>query len=409
MSLLPYCNSDKQKQYAQAVEEHKSEMAAARALGIDRDALRSSLKSVKRRYKKALDDAKQGQSPDYGLPHKGPEGYEMAFLTATYNNKTGELERMWPRFKPSQGHLDQLRQDFFDELPRIDVQQFHREDYDTDTVRWFQIGDGHIGMLADKSQAMNDFNLDIAERELCKAMAIQIDEGSYTERCVIHDLGDMSHYENNSGITDRGGHPLDISGTLPQMIRCRNRIMRFIIDRALTKHKYVDVIVNQGNHSRALDYGMVDFLTAVYERTDRVTTLNNDSIIIPYRMGNTFVVTTHTDKLKPKDVAGLMAEYFGADWGETRYHYIDGGHVHHRQVAKEYTGAIYESWNQIAPNDRHATEAGYGSRQCLSAVDRSKTYGEESRRTLSIERVKDIMNNVAPGTEAKKRRPVYTV
>ena len=75
--------------------------------------------------------------------------------------------------------------------------------------------------------------------------------------------------------------------------------MRFIVDLALTKAANVDVIVNQGNHSRTNDMWMAVLLRAVYGHTGRVNVLNNSSPFIAYRMGKTLVMTHHSDTAKP--------------------------------------------------------------------------------------------------------------
>jgi hypothetical protein len=70
---------------------------------------------------------------------------------------------------------------------------------------------------------------------------------------------------------------------------------------------------------------------------------------------------------------------------------------------------VYESWNQLAAPDKYAHDGGWRSRQCLSVVERSKTYGEVGRRTIPIARVKDMLDKCEPGLNAQIRRDVHTV
>lgn len=123
------------------------------------------------------------------------------------------------------------------------------------------------------------------------------------------------------------------------MIDVYARVMRFIVDKALSKAANVDVIVNQGNHSRTNDIWMATLLRMVYERTGRVSVLNNHTPFIGYRMGRTFVMTHHSDKCRPAKLADVMATDFASDWGETLYRYIDIGHIHHNMVLKEHPGS----------------------------------------------------------------------
>jgi hypothetical protein len=260
---------------------------------------------------------------------------------------------------------------------------------DQDIIPWIQIGDAHLGMLAHEAETGANFDLKIAQRELLAAIFMLIDESEPTERIVINDLGDFTHYENMAGKTEASGHDLDYDGRFPKMIDVYSYVMRAIVDKALTKANHVDIIVNQGNHSRTNDIWMAVLLRAVYGHTGRVHVLNNRSPFIGYRMGNTFVMTHHSDTAKPNRLASVMSTDFAKDWGETDYRYIDIGHIHHNMVLKEHPGVVIESWNILAPKDKWANDGGYRSRQSISIVERSRTYGEQRRRILPIRQVQD--------------------
>lgn len=402
--LREYAQTDVEKECLEAyIESGGNSDKAAESIGKDGGNIRKVVRRLKARAAKTDPELHTKQAP---------EGYMLGGVSTLTKNAAGE--NMWVKTKADTVMQQQMMREFaeafcsqVDPLPVIPAPK--KKDLDTDIIPWFQIGDAHIGMLAHFAEVGHNFDLKIAERELVKAMMILIDEAPNCERCVIQDLGDATHYENFSATTEASGHPLDADGRFPKMIHVYARIMRAIIDRALSKFKFVDVIVNQGNHSRTNDIWMGVYLRGIYEKNKRLHVLNNSSVFIPYRMGNTFVLCHHTDKCKPSQLAGVMANDFAQDWGETKYHYIDGGHVHHRQTSKELNGAIYESWNQLAPMDKYAHDHGYRSRSCLNVVMRSKTYGEKSRNTLPVEEVKDLLENLPAGSTAAKRREVYTV
>jgi DNA repair exonuclease SbcCD nuclease subunit len=75
-----------------------------------------------------------------------------------------------------------------------------------------------------------------------------------------------------------------------------------------------------------------------------------------------------------------MTTDFRQDYGETEFHYIDIGHVHHRMVARSTPASVIESWNNLAAADKYAHDGGYRSRQMITMVLRSRTYGEVGRR-----------------------------
>jgi len=294
-------------------------------------------------------------------------------------------------------------------IPLNDLPQFDKPDLNTDVIPWFNIGDAHLGMVAYDKEVGHDFDLEIAERELCAAMGWHIERNEGYERCVIQDMGDMTHYENFSAKTEASGHDLDYDTRYPKMIKAYRRTMEWIVKKALTHFKYVDVIINQGNHSRTNDIWMAVHLDAMFKETERVTVLNNECIFIPYRMGNTFVMCHHSDKCRPKNLGDVMVTDFRQDYGETEYHYIDIGHIHHHMVSKEHAGVKIESFNQLATMDRYAHDAGYRSRSCLTVVRRSKTYGEVGRDTLTLEEVRDRLYKTKAGFHANIRRKVHTI
>ena len=279
----------------------------------------------------------------------------------------------------------------------------------TDIIPWFNIGDGHLGMIAYDNEVAEAFDIEICERELCEAMFMLIESNGGYERCVIQDMGDMTHYENLAGVTEGHGHNLDCDNRYSKMVKTYIRIMHFIIEKALKHFKYVDVIINQGNHSRKNDMWMNAHLNVVYSKISRVKILDNGNVFIPYRMGNTFVMSHHSDKCRPPKLGQVMMHDYRQDFGETKYHYIDIGHIHHNMVRKEHENMTIESFNQLATGDAYAHDGGWRSRSCLIAIKRSKIYGEKGRETLTLEEVRDRLENVKPGTNAQKRTKVYTI
>lgn len=259
-----------------------------------------------------------------------------------------------------------------------------------DIVPWLQIGDAHIGMLASEEETGANFDISIGEREICAAAAALISDAPPCKRMVINDLGDATHFETFKAETEASGHALDQDTRYWKMVRAYIRITRFIVEKALAKAETVDYICNQGNHSRSNDIWIAATVDALYSETGRVNVLKNESPFIAYRMGKTLVVVHHGDKAKPEKFRDIVISDFAVDWGETEFHYLDGGHVHHSQ-RKELAGCLFESWNNLAPRDKYAHDGGWRSKQCMSLVLRSRTYGEVGRHVMPIERVRDLI------------------
>lgn len=348
--------------------------------------------TLKHRLKLA---AGRGMAPEAGLNHPVAEGFVLkgySHLTKTEAGeniwlKTEALKARWAEGIISA--IGDARNIWTDNIPPFPPLA------DTDIVPWLQIGDAHIGMLANEKETGANFDISIGEREICAAAATLIDECPPCERMVINDLGDGTHYENFKAMTEASGHAVDFDTRYWKMIQAYIRINKFIITKALTKARQVDVIYNQGNHSRTNDIWIAALVREAYWAQDRVNVLDNEKTVIGYRMGNTLVVIHHGDKMKPEKFAASAVTDYAADWGETQFRYLDGGHVHHSQ-RKELPGCFFESWNNLAPMDKYAHDGGWRSKQFMSLVKRSRTYGDTGRSTISIERVRDIIRAKDP-------------
>jgi len=386
-----------QRDKLQAVREHGSMRAAARALGINYSAVEKAVRSVQQKA------ALQGYAPAFDMVRRVPEPYVVRGVS-TYYNSEGKAAGQWVKSQLAQEQYNEMVKraisEFLEDVPELPAPPAP-VDFQTDVIPWIQIGDAHIGMLAHAAEANENFDLKIAESELCGAIAMLLSEMPACERLVINDLGDFTHYDNLTATTAASGHPLDADGRHPRMLRVYSRVMRFIVEQALTKARHVDVIINQGNHSRINDFWMRELLTVAYAHTNRVHVLDNDNVFIGYRMGKTLVMVHHSDKCRPDRLVGVMTTDFRKDFGETDFHYIDTGHVHHHYVSREHPSVVIESWNHLAPNDKWAHEAGYRSRRAISVVLRSRTYGDVGRRVLPIEEIRVRMSS-PQSTSAKK-------
>jgi len=374
---------------------------AAKNLGRHPNTVRAALALVR------SNAAAHGYAPDYGLNSPVPH----PFIAKGHST----LERVAPdgsREQVLQWTKTRLDDDQWAQQVKLGIEAFITDQQygtvkvkaaplvrDNDIIPWIQIGDAHLGMLAHEAETGANFDLKIAEAELATAISMLIDELPAVERLVIQDLGDFTHYENMAGVTEASGHPLDFDGRFPKMVEVYGRLMRYIVDKALEKAQFVDVIINQGNHSRTNDIWMATLIRAVYEKTGRVNVLNNHSPFIAYRMGKTLVMSHHSDKCKPNRLAQVMSTDFKVDWGETDYHYIDIGHIHHAMALKEHPDVVIESWNILAPKDKWAADGGYRSRQAISMVYRSRTYGEVGRRLLPLRQVQDRIRSSAHGSD----------
>jgi len=385
--LLDYA-TPRQREYITAMARYESWRDAEKHEGWAHDVARRSIGRLK------AFAASKGYAPASGIDHPVAEGFELRGYS--HFTKTALGEPIWLKTRAAEHDYWEGVRNAIEAVKPIDPAILAApEEPQSDIVPFLQIGDAHIGMLASEAETGANFDITIAKREICAAAAALIDEAPPCERMVINDLGDGTHYETFKAMTEASGHAVDYDTRYWKMIDAYLEISEFIAERALAKAQTVDLIYNQGNHSRSNDVWMAAHMRSLHRNNPRVNVLRNESPYVAYRMGRTFVLIHHGDKAKPEAVAKVMAEDYAIDWGETEYRYIDGGHVHHSQ-RKELPGCVFESWNNLAPRDKYAHDGGWRSKQCMSLVLRSRRYGERGRKVMPIALVRDIVRASHP-------------
>ncbi len=359
--------------------EYGNVTEAARIAEINRNTFQSRLDNARAKFNTLTREE---------IDHKLVEGFELKGYSQF--TKTASGDPIWLKTVRAERDYWKGIEAALNDLEPVQTVPAAPPSPQDDIIPWLQIGDAHIGMLASEVETGANFDISIGEREICAAAAALIEDAPPCDRMVINDLGDGTHYETFKAETEASGHRVDEDTRYWKMIRAYIRITRFIVEKALEKARTVDYIANQGNHSRSNDIWIAAMVDALYGDTGRVNVLSNESPFIAYRMGKTLVMVHHGDKAKPEKCRDVMATDWERDWGETTFRYIDGGHVHHSQ-RKELAGCLFESWNNLAPRDKYAHDGGWRSKQCMSLVLRSRTYGEMGRHVMPIERVRDLI------------------
>ena len=209
--MIDYTNliefaSQRQLDYIEAIHKAGSHNKAAKALGVGRRSIDASIKR--------LTKAAAKRSPAmHDYTKVIPEPYLITGVS-----QYDPVQHKWVKSRlDDEGRIEAIKSAFADFLEGVGPISVPPAplDFQTDVIPWIQIGDAHIGMLAHASETGKDFNLDTAERELCGAISILIDELPNCERIVINDLGDATHYDNLSATTSASGHALDADGRRP--------------------------------------------------------------------------------------------------------------------------------------------------------------------------------------------------
>ena len=385
MALIDYCNTDKHRRYAKAIEEHGSESAAARALGVTRDMLRGSLRHAKMRQRKAAEEARQGYSPERGLERKGPEGYTLAGFSDMRTNEEGKP--IWYKFNQDKERQAELMREAIDamadDLPRLPKTGKPKQ-ADSELMAVYPLGDPHIGMLSWGEETGQDWDLAIAEEKFCGVFDRLVKTAPPCKQALIVNLGDFFHADNMEGVTSRSGHNLDTDGRFAKMIWVGIKIIRQMINSALQRHSTVKIINAIGNHDDTASLFLSIALQNIYEKEPRVIVDASPTPFHYVQHGRVLIGVHHGHTCKMQNLPGVMAAERPKEWGDTVHRYWLTGHIHHDSM-KEYAGCKVESFRTLAARDAYAAHAGYLSGQDSKCLVMHTEHGEVERHTVNID------------------------
>lgn len=257
---------------------------------------------------------------------------------------------------------------------------------DKDIVTVIPMGDPHIGMYAWAAECGEDFDADIAERELRSAVIDLVNSTPSSETCILLNLGDFFHADNMNGETSRSGNKLDTDSRWGRVLYIGIWAMVDCIYACLKKHKKVIVRNNVGNHDDHTSVMLNIALQMYFHNNKRVVIDHNNDHFWYYQFGKTLLASCHGDTAKPKDLPAIMLADADHVVG-TKHRYWLTGHIHssHKQ---EFAGCIWESFRTLAGKDAWHASMGYRSGRDMQAIVYHKEFGEISRFITNIDKLR---------------------
>ena len=380
-----------QRMSAEALLRLGSIEAAATELQLQPAQLRAHLDELQRRA------ATRGYAPANSMTRTAPSGFSVKGVSSYFktDKKTGEstLVGQWVKTNRDQ---DEKLQMLLDAMGTLAHQwQGLAEPVappaiaDDDLLACYVMGDPHLGMFSWGAETGNNFDIAIAERELYAAADHLVALTPPAKRALIVSVGDFFHADNRASTTT-GGTPVDSDGRWPKVLSAGIRLTRRLIDRALTKHDEVGVILEIGNHDWHTSIMLAIAIAQYYENEPRVTVDTSPAKYHWYRFGQNLIGVTHGDTVKLADLGGVMACDRPVDWGETKYRYWLTGHIHHDTV-KELRGCIVESFRTLAPADAWHKGQGYRSGRDMKALIFHREWGQINRHVVGINQIQQIL------------------
>jgi hypothetical protein len=375
-SLLPYAN-EHQTKVLKACIEHGSARKAAKALGINNRTVDRIVERLKMRA--AARDPKLHA-------HQAPPGYTLRGAS-TLLDANGEVVQTWVKTAKETQSASELLEVFrsaIEDAPlRAKTLVPGPKLLDKDLLAVYPMGDPHLGMLAWRIETGEDFDVKIAERNLCAATERLVALAPPAHTALLINVGDFFHSDNSSGTTTAGTR-VDTDSRWSKVLQIGINTMIRCIDCALEKHAEVVVINEIGNHDAHTAIMLSVCLAHHYRNNPRVKIDVSPSKFHWYEFGLNLIGVTHGDTCKAEKLPGVMATDRAEAWGRTKFRRFYTGHVHHESV-KEFPGCTVETMRTLASKDAWHAGQGYRSGRSMVCDVHHRTRGRILRHEIGIE------------------------
>ncbi len=321
------------------------------------------------------------QKPEHGDAFAVPAGHVVKGVS-TLVDPDGNKIVEW--IKTKQGEIDPLaiaewlKAAFVDYVPAANPTPAPAS-HSADLLTLIPANDWHIGLSAWGKQVGVNWDLKIAEEVIGPTIEDVIARSSPSAESIVLGGGDLLHADNRMNQTT-GGTPQDVDGRYQKVVEVTGRLMVRTVDAALRQHQRVTVRILPGNHDEHACVAIAWFLFAWYRNEPRVTVDVDPSLFFWFRFGQVLIGSTHGHMVKIDKMPGIMAHRRAEDWGQTKFRYVHGFHLHHSaKFATEGNGVVSEIHQAPIPQDAWHYGSGFCSGRSVQAITYHRHSGEKGR------------------------------
>lgn len=253
----------------------------------------------------------------------------------------------------------------------------------------YPIPDLHMGMYSWKAETGNSYDVDIAAETMRKVMKELVASSPPSAVALSLNLGDFFHADTDEGRTRRSGNILDTDTRFARVLKIGVETRIASIQLALQHHDRVIVRDLPGNHDPYATLALNQAVAMYFHNEPRVIVDTSPSPFLFLQHGRTLIGATHGDMVKPVDMINVMSTKAAVAWGQTSYRYALMGHIHRKskgqsQTIGEQNGAVWETFQTLAPRDAWGNSMGFTAGRSLQSITYSDTTGEWKRITVAI-------------------------
>lgn len=379
-NLKAFCRSERQTEILEAVIVCGGLNKAAKQLGVNPGNISRAIHRIERNayYQNFSND------PDHAM-NKPIADTQYLKGTSTYYDGEGNIRGQWVKTNAKmQDMLEGLRE-FAEGLGEANVGGFQRvkapKQTDRDLLTVYPLADVHLGMLAWAAETRESWDLKITSDAVNVAASILTEKTPPSRHCIIANLGDFFHFDNNDGTTTKGTI-LDVDSRWSNVIALGvETILRFV-RFALEKHETVTIVNSIGNHDGQSAL-MLPFILKPYFMNEPRVIIDTAPRMHHYHVfGANLLGFHHGHKTPPQRLCGCVTrdQLLNPDVDTSKVEFIHWltGHVHHE--TKEYDGGILiESFRTLAAKDAFHAGGGYRSMRDIQAVTYDRQDGECDR------------------------------
>jgi hypothetical protein len=324
------------------------------------------------------------QRAEPGAKFQAPLGHQIKGVSALMDAE-GRVVQQWVKTRDGavgNGLVDALK-DAFESYSGLAPVTPAPEGNVSDMLTVYPVADLHFGMMSWGRETGEDYDLKIAGQTVRQTFDNLVSQGPPSGHAMIALIGDLLHQNDQSNMTPRSGHQLDVDGRYPKVLGAAADAILHVIGRALQKHDTVWVCVVPGNHDPEAAVALHLGLRMFYGTNGRVTIDPVPAGIIYRRWGANLFGFAHGHQMPPDRMAHAMAADRPEEWGQTTCRRFYAGHFH-RESTKVAGAVKCEYVGTPIPKDAHSFNGGWRAERIMRAFHFHHERGETGTTSVFV-------------------------